>query len=134
MFSCACCPWHVFFGEMSIQIFCPFLNWVVQFFGFFNKFIYFIYFMFGCIGSSLLRALRAFSSCGKLGLLFIAVCKLLIEVASLVAEHGPQVCRLQQLWCVGSVVVTHGLQSTGSVVLVHGLSCFTACGIFLDRD
>ena len=31
---------------------------------------------------------RAFSSCGEWGLLFIAVCGLLIEVASLVAEHG----------------------------------------------
>ena len=30
----------------------------------------------------------AFSSCGKRGLLFIAVCGLLIAVASLVAEHG----------------------------------------------
>ena len=30
---------------------------------------------------------RAFSSCGKLGLLFIAVRRLLIAVASLVAEH-----------------------------------------------
>ena len=31
---------------------------------------------------------RAFSSCSKRGLLFVAVCRLLIEVASLVAEHG----------------------------------------------
>ena len=30
----------------------------------------------------------AFSSCGERGLLFIAVCGLLIAVASLVAEHG----------------------------------------------
>ena len=30
---------------------------------------------------------RAFSSCGELGLLFIAVHRLLIEVASLVMEH-----------------------------------------------
>ena len=30
----------------------------------------------------------AFSSCGKQGLLFIAVCGLLTAVASLVAEHG----------------------------------------------
>ena len=29
----------------------------------------------------------AFSSCGEQGLLFVAVCRLLIEVASLVAEH-----------------------------------------------
>ena len=30
----------------------------------------------------------AFSSCGERGLLFLAVCGLLIAVASLVAEHG----------------------------------------------
>ena len=31
---------------------------------------------------------RAFSSCGERGLLFIAVCRLFMVVASLVAEHG----------------------------------------------
>ena len=31
---------------------------------------------------------QAFSSCGERGLLFVAVCGLLIAVASLVAEHG----------------------------------------------
>ena len=31
---------------------------------------------------------QAFSSCGERGLLFVAVCGLLIVVASLVAEHG----------------------------------------------
>ena len=30
---------------------------------------------------------QAFSSCGEWGLLFIAVCGLLIEVASLAVEH-----------------------------------------------
>ena len=30
----------------------------------------------------------AFSSCGEWGLLFVAVCRLLIAVASLVVEHG----------------------------------------------
>ena len=43
-------------------------------------------FFFGRIGSSLLH--MAFSSCGKRGLLFVAVYRLLIAVASLVAEHG----------------------------------------------
>ena len=33
-------------------------------------------------------ASRFFSSCGEQGLLFIAVCGLLIAVASLIAEHG----------------------------------------------
>ena len=31
---------------------------------------------------------RLFSSCGEQGLLLVAVCGLLIAVASLVAEHG----------------------------------------------
>ena len=31
---------------------------------------------------------RVFSSCSKQGLLFIAVCRVLTAVASLVAEHG----------------------------------------------
>ena len=31
---------------------------------------------------------RAFSSCSKRGLLFVVVCRLLVVVASLVAEHG----------------------------------------------
>ena len=31
---------------------------------------------------------QAFSSCGERGLLFVAVCRLFIVVASLVAEHG----------------------------------------------
>ena len=31
---------------------------------------------------------QSFSSCGKQGLLFVAVCGLLIAVASLVVEHG----------------------------------------------
>ena len=37
---------------------------------------------------------QAFSSCGEQGLLFVAVCGLLIAVASLVAEHRPQAHRL----------------------------------------
>ena len=64
---------------------------------------------------------QAFSSCGERGLLFVAVCRLLIEVASLAAEHGLQACGLQQLWHVGSVVV------------VCWLSCSVACGIFPDQ-
>ena len=37
---------------------------------------------------------RAFSSCGKWGPLLIVVCGPLIIVASLVAEHRLQMCRL----------------------------------------
>ena len=77
--------------------------------------------------------MRAFSSCGERGPLFVAVHGLLIEVASLVSGHGLQAHGLQQLWHTGSVVVARGLQSTGSVVVVHGLSCSAACGIFPDQ-
>ena len=44
--------------------------------------------------------------------------RLLVAVASFIAELRPWVCRLQ--W----------LQHVGSVVVVHGLSCSVACGIF----
>ena len=53
-------------------------------FFFFNKFIYFIYFL-AVLGPHC--CMQAFSSCGEQGLLFIAVRRLLIAVASLVAEH-----------------------------------------------
>ena len=53
---------------------------------FFNKFIYFIYLFLAVLG---LRCfVQAFSNCGERGLLFIAVRRLLIAVASLVVEHG----------------------------------------------
>ena len=60
-------------GKVGLQIFI---------YLFLNLFI----FIFGCVGSSLLR--WAFSSCSERGLLFVAVRRLLIAVASLVAEHG----------------------------------------------
>ena len=61
---------------------------------------------------------RAFSSCGERGLLFIAVCGLLIAVASLVAEH--------RLWSAqASVDVARGLHSCGLWALEHRLS---SCG------
>ena len=65
----------------------------------------------------------AFSSCGEGGLL--SSCSVWaphrhLAVASLVAEHGLQACRLQQL------------QHTGSAAAVQGLSCSATCGIFPD--
>ena len=52
---------------------------------FLYKFIYFIYLFLAALG---LRCCTwAFSSCGEQGLLFVLVRGLLIEVASLVAEH-----------------------------------------------
>ena len=55
-------------------------------FFFLNKFIYFIYLFLAALDPR--YCVRAFSSCGKRGLLFVAVGRLLIAVASLVAEHG----------------------------------------------
>ena len=63
------------------------------FFFFFNLF-------FAALG--LRCCARAFSSCGERGLLFVAVCGLLIAVTSLAVEHGLPGRRLQQLWLVGS--------------------------------
>ena len=48
-----------------------------------NKFIYLFLAVLG-----LHCCVRAFSSCSERGLLFVAVCMLLIAVASLVAEYG----------------------------------------------
>ena len=95
---------------------------------FFYKFIYL--FIFGCIGSLLLRGGFLFS-CGERGLLFVAVRRLLIAVASLVVEHGlqvrvVQVHVLQQLWHMGSVVVAQGLSSCGSRALELRLSSCSA--------
>ena len=48
---------------------------------------------------------RAFSSCDEWGLLFDAMCRLLIVVASLVTEHREHEHGLQQLQHSDSVVV-----------------------------
>ena len=52
---------------------------------FFFKINLFIYLFLAVLG--LRCCVRAFSSCSERGLLFVAVCRLLIAVASLVAEH-----------------------------------------------
>ena len=57
----------------------------------------------------------------------VVVHGLLIEVASLVAEH-----RLESMQA--SVVADLGLQSTDSVVVVHRLSCSVAVGSNQIRD
>ena len=46
------------------------------------------FFFFFLAALALRSCMWAFSSCGERGLLFIAVCMLLIVVASLVADHG----------------------------------------------
>ena len=83
-------------------------------------------FIFDCVGSSLLHGL--FSSCGEQGLIFIAVGRLLIAVAFLVAEHG-----IYSLWA--SAVAVCRLQNADSIVVVHGLRCSKECvGSFWTRD
>ena len=59
---------------------------------FFFKFYLFIYLFMAVLG--LRFCARAFSSCGKRGPLFIAVRGPLTILASLVAEHRLQTCRL----------------------------------------
>ena len=103
------------------------------FFSFFFKCIYFFNFILFLAVLCLRCCARAFPGCRERGLLFVVVRRLLIAVASLVAEHRLQAHGLQQLRHMGSVVVARGLQSAGSVVVVHRLSCSTACGIFLDQ-
>ena len=63
-------------------------------------FTFFFFFSLFLAALGLRCCARAFSSCGKQGLLFVAVRGLLIAVASLVVEHGLQACGLQQLWRV----------------------------------
>ena len=54
---------------------------------FFLKLIYFLFYLF-LAALGLCCCAQVFSSCGERVLLFVAVCGLLIAVASLVAEHG----------------------------------------------
>ena len=63
----------------------------------------------------------AFSSCGEWGLLFLAAHGLLTAVASLVAEHRLQGCRLQQLGCMDLVALQH-VESSRSRDRTHVLT------------
>ena len=58
----------------------------LTFFFIFNKFIYLFVYIWAALG--LRCCAQAFSSCGERGLLLVAMCGLLIAVASLVLEHG----------------------------------------------
>ena len=78
---------------------------------FFNFILLIIYLFLAVLG--LHFCVRAFSSCGKRGPLFIVV-------------HGP-------LTIVASLVVSTGSRRTGSVVVAHGPSCSAACGILPDQ-
>lgn len=59
------------------------------------------------------------------------VCGLLL-VASPLWSVGSRALRLQQLWCVRSVVSARGLKNMDPKVVVHGLSCLTTRSIFPD--
>ena len=52
----------------------------------FKKYLFILFLFLAALG--LRSCAQAFSSCGEQGLLFVAVCRLLITVASLVVEHG----------------------------------------------
>ena len=72
-------------------------------------------------------AVWAFSSTGDRGPLYAGEPGCLPAVASLVTEHRLQATR-------APVVFAHRFQSTGSIAVAQGLSCFVACGIFLDQE
>ena len=74
------CHRFVFFGEVSVKIFDS------LFLKAFLKKIYLFNLFLAALG--LCCCVQAFSSCVERGLLFVAACRLLIAVASLVAEHG----------------------------------------------
>ena len=65
---------------------------------------------------------RTFSMCGEWGLLFVAVCGLLIKLLLLFRSTGSRVLRLQEL------------QHVGSIDVAHRLSCSVAGGIFSDQE
>ena len=75
-----------------------------------------VYTYIDCTGLCCCR--QAFSSCREWGLFFVAVCRLLIAVASLVAEHRLKVPGPQQLQHTGSVAVALEFQGTSSA---HGI-------------
>ena len=90
-----------------------FLSTYFFFYNFFKKFYLFLAVLGLCCCA------QAFSSCGKRGLLFVAVLRLLIAVASR--------CRAWALGVQASVVVACGLSSCGSWALERRLS---SCGVW----
>ena len=65
---------------------------------------FFSFFILFLTALGLCHCMLAFSSCGDQGLLFVAVHRLPIVVASLVAEHRLYAHGLQYLQLVGSIV------------------------------
>ena len=73
------------------------------------QFILFMYLFLAVLG--LRCCVQAFSSCGEQGLLFVALCRLLIAVASLLVEHGLQAHRFSSC---GSWTLERRLSSCGT--------------------
>ena len=71
-----------------------------------------------------------FSGCSKWGYSLVAVHRLLVAVASLVAKCSRTLSSYGR-WA--SVVTAPRLWSTGSTAVAHGLSCPTAWGIFPNQ-
>ena len=69
--------------------------------------------------------------------LFLAALEPFVAVQGLSPAVASRVYSLVAVWellvVVFSLVAEHRLSNTGLVVVGHGLSCFTACGIFLDQ-
>ena len=63
----------------------------------------------------------------------VVVWRILIAMASLVAEHRFQSTRASDVVARGLRSRDSWLPSTGSIVVAHGLSFSSACGTFLDQ-
>ena len=74
---------NFYFGIPILYVVPGSISKILSVFSFLKKFIYLFMAPLG-----LRCCTRAFSSCGEWGLLFVAVCGLLIAVASLLVEHG----------------------------------------------
>ena len=74
---------NIFYHSMG----CLFTLLTMSFFKDLKKYLFYIIYLF-LVVLDLRCCSQAVSSCGKRGLLFVEVCRLLIMVAYLVAEHG----------------------------------------------
>ena len=111
--------WVILFPSLSFPpISFPILS-------FFFQFIYFYLFL-AALG--LCCCVQAFSSCGEQGLLFVAVHRLLIVVASLVVEHGLQVRRLNS--CGTRAQLLHSMWDLPRPGL-EPVSATLACGFLI---
>ena len=88
-----------------------------------NEFIYLFIYYLATLG--LHCYVRAFSSCGERGLLFVAVRGLLIVVASLCCRAWALGAQAQQLWLVGSRAQVQQLWCMGLVAPRHVGSSWT---------